>query len=67
MIDILVTFLFTFWITCGIIYILKDMATPFSSSRSFLIVFNLIFSPYLLFSDIKEEWRENKEYRDKYK
>jgi len=63
----ILTILITIWITCSIVYVAKELARPFSSSRSFLIILDLIFGPYLLISDIIQEWRQNKEWRDKYK
>lgn len=61
----ILTIILTFWITCGLIYTLKECAMPFHND-GFIIVMDFIFSPYLLYSDISYEWKEMKELRRKY-
>lgn len=63
----ILTILLTAWITCGIIYCSKEMARPFSTCRSTLVILEFLFSPYLIASDIIQYWRECKESRDRYK
>lgn len=67
MITILITILVTFWTTCGLIYISKEMARPFSTCRSYLVVLDFIFSPYIIVSDIIQYWKECRELRNRYK
>lgn len=55
----------TFWITCAVIYVLKERCLPFSTSRSWLIIFDIIFAPYFIFYEIYNEWKETKHLRDK--
>ena len=55
----------TFWITCAVIYVSKERALPFSASRSYLIIFEIILAPYQIYQDIKYEWKETKHIRDK--
>ena len=63
----ILTILLTFWITCGIIYISKELARPFNACRSDLIILEFIFSPYFITSDIIQYWKECKDIRLKYK
>ena len=63
----ILTILLTAWITCGVIYVSKEMAMPFSTSRSDLVILEFIFSPYFIASDIIQYWKECKEMRNKYK
>ena len=62
----ILTVLLTFWITCGLIYTLKQCARPFHND-GLIILLDFIFSPYLLYSDIAYEWKDCKELRKKYK
>ena len=61
----ILTSLITAWITCGIIYVAKKIATPFNDP--FITALDFIFAPYLIASDIMYEWKECKEMRLKYK
>lgn len=62
----IVTILLTIWITCGVIYVSKEMAMPFSSSRSNLVILDFFFAPYFIVSDIIYKWKECKDLRKKY-
>lgn len=61
----ILTILLTIWITCGVIYVSKNLASPFYSTMC--IVLDFIFSPYFIYSDIRHEWNEWREIRNKYK
>lgn len=47
--------LITFWATCAIIHVSKELANPYG--RDFWLI-DAIFSPYFLASDIYHEWSE---------
>lgn len=63
----LLTIISTIWITCSLLYVSKELARPFSTSNSSLVVLDIIFAPYFLISDIIYYWNECKEIREKYK
>lgn len=61
------TIILTFWITCALLYVSKELARPFSTSRSTLILLDLIFAPYFLISDIIDYWKELNSLRERFK
>ena len=63
----IITILLTVWVTCGIIYVSKELARPFSACTSSLVILEFFFSPYFIASDIIEYWKECKDIRLKYK
>lgn len=63
----ILTIILTVWITCAIIYVSREMARPFSSSRSSLVLLDIIFAPYFITCEIIYYWEECKELRNRYK
>lgn len=48
----------TFWLTCGIIHIIQKSAKPFSVVFPLL---DIVFSPYVLIEDARDEYKKWKE------
>ena len=62
----ILTIILTAWITCAIIYVSREMARPFSTSRSILVLLDIVFAPYFIACDIIYYWDESKESRNRY-